>query len=651
VRTQDSEELTLDTWTALLAGSAPWSGDEPRKDAWNRLLMFGLFLVAATTIMILFATRDVGAPRSLVAVLVASGALGLLSVQAVLRIARLPLRPRGVWSNLAVRVVLLVTVWLAIYSVLPGWRALWSTPAAIALGLDVVVTCNEIGWRPRPLIWYRNFLFSGFHLGMIGALIATFVVANDTPSHLVLPIFVCMHAWAATAVMTLWVVGTLQAADTDDRERSVREVLDGERRRRAHWLHDDVCAQLRLVSLTLQTNQTANDEVVALLDDFDHQLRLRQLDELLGTERVKVAEVLQPFIRHAQNQGIRIEGVPAFELAAITMPQDTARLAARAASLLTSNALNAGATAIAYEVGGDNRFLTSPSPTTAPASPSTTFPTVAACGPSCRTCGPVASRFAHGRPAAASSRPPSPITNGALMASILLVDDAAALAELFGRAIESELGHTVHTVVALAEVATAVAAVGTIDLALVDLSFPQERGTGIEALVRVHQHSAATKLAIITQGDEWVAEILRDAWELLPITTVISKSAPLQYQLDAIAQVLSTGSAPPDPAIQPLLPTTRNPLRTPERFSRLVQHAGHAKLWTSLLAVDDATYKAIADHSGLKLNTLKNYRTQLVDELADHGLHDPSLREMQRFALRCWPFLQPSVDAAMAGRR
>jgi hypothetical protein len=59
--------------------------------------------------------------------------------------------------------------------------------------------------------------------------------------------------------------------------------------------------------------------------------------------------------------------------------------------------------------------------------------------------------------------------------------------------------------------------VGELDLALVDLSFPQEDGTGLEALVRIHQHSRATKLAIITQGDEWVAEILRDAWELAEV--------------------------------------------------------------------------------------------------------------------------------------
>ncbi len=236
------------------------------------------------------------------------------------------------------------------------------------------------------------------------------------------------------------------------------------------------------------------------------------------------------------------------------------------------------------------------------------------------------------------------------MASILLVDDAVALAELFGRAIEHELGHTVHTVVSLAEVGATLAITNKIDLALVDLSFPQEDGTGIEALVRMHAHSPVTLMAIITQGDQCVADILRDAWELLPIATVISKSAPLAYQLKAISTVLSVGTAPADPAIQPLLPNRGDNRRTPDRFRYLVQHAGHAKLWNSLIAVPDANYKAISDHSGLKLNTLKNYRAQLVGELGAHGMVDPSLREMRSFAKRCRPFLQPYIDSALIGK-
>lgn len=237
------------------------------------------------------------------------------------------------------------------------------------------------------------------------------------------------------------------------------------------------------------------------------------------------------------------------------------------------------------------------------------------------------------------------------MSTILLVDDAAALSELFAQAVSRELGVEVHTVVSLADVGDALDELGSPDLALVDLSFPQERGSGLDALVEIHTRAPSTRLAIITQGDEWVAQVLRDAWELLPITTVISKSAPLTYQLEAIRAVLATGSAPPDPAIQPLLPKSRERRRRPEQFAALVQHAGHAKLWAALMDADEVSYKSLAEYSGLRLNTLKNYRAQLVGELAAHGLTDPTLREMRAFALRCEPFLRPYVDRALGARR
>jgi DNA-binding NarL/FixJ family response regulator len=230
------------------------------------------------------------------------------------------------------------------------------------------------------------------------------------------------------------------------------------------------------------------------------------------------------------------------------------------------------------------------------------------------------------------------------MAHLILVDDASALAELFAQAIEQRLGHTVTVAVSLAGVEEALRSVQTLDLAIVDLSFPQESGTGIDALAEVHRARPGALLAIITQGDDWVAQVLRDAWELLPITTVISKSAPLAYQLSAIEQVVVSGSAPVDPAIQPLLPAQKSGFRTIERFSALVQHAGHAKLWTALLRASDPTYKQIADLSGLKLNTVKNYRAQLVPELVIHGLNDPTLRQMQDFARRCQTFLAPYLD-------
>ena len=104
------------------------------------------------------------------------------------------------------------------------------------------------------------------------------------------------------------------------------------------------------MSLRLQTNSVTTEGAVDLLNEFDHQIRLRQLDELFGAGVVRLAEVLQPYIRHAQNHGVEILGVPAFEDASLQLEEPSARLMARTASVLTSNALNAGATAISYRV-------------------------------------------------------------------------------------------------------------------------------------------------------------------------------------------------------------------------------------------------------------------------------------------------------------
>lgn len=238
------------------------------------------------------------------------------------------------------------------------------------------------------------------------------------------------------------------------------------------------------------------------------------------------------------------------------------------------------------------------------------------------------------------------------MARILVVDDAVALTDLFARAVAESLGHTVVAISDLSDLDDVIRDQESFDLALVDLSFPGQNGSGIDGLAQIQRSSPTTKLAIITQGDEWVADVLRDAWELLPICTVISKSAPFDYQVSAIHQVLTTGSAPIDPAIQPLIPSNRNPWRTGETFGSLVQHAGHAKLWTALIeSGSDPTYRSIAAATGLKLNTIKNYRAQLLGDLALHGLNDASLVEMRGFAVRCRSFLQPHIDIAIERTR
>lgn len=92
------------------------------------------------------------------------------------------------------------------------------------------------------------------------------------------------------------------------------------------------------------------EQVGALLDELDFALRLRQLDELIESGTVRLAEVLQPFLRNAQNSGVLVERVPSYDIASTEVDHDTGNTFRRAAAVITSNALNAGATRLSFEV-------------------------------------------------------------------------------------------------------------------------------------------------------------------------------------------------------------------------------------------------------------------------------------------------------------
>jgi DNA-binding NarL/FixJ family response regulator len=243
---------------------------------------------------------------------------------------------------------------------------------------------------------------------------------------------------------------------------------------------------------------------------------------------------------------------------------------------------------------------------------------------------------------------------------ILLADDAASMIELFGQAITRELKHDVTAVNSVAQVmhlwdsprrksaiarAAPEGAPHRFDLAIVDLAFPAENDTGLSALYEIHRRSPQTRLGIFTQGDSWTEAILRDAWDLLPIKLVLSKTAGLRNQLSQIQSVLSRGHVEIDPALRMLLPAQRNPWRTPHNFSRLILHQGHVKMWRALIEIPEfPTYAEVANHAGLSVNTVRNYRAQLLGELALHGVGTPGLREMGEFAQRCRAFLSPFLD-------
>jgi DNA-binding NarL/FixJ family response regulator len=235
------------------------------------------------------------------------------------------------------------------------------------------------------------------------------------------------------------------------------------------------------------------------------------------------------------------------------------------------------------------------------------------------------------------------------MTRLLLIDDDAAIVELFAIELRRQLGTDVVTMDSHVGLAAALdPASPTIALALIDVSVPASALGGLEGLNILRLQSPNTRLVLMVKSRPGDEDILHDAWELFPIAAVVSKHSSISHQLSSIRQVIETGTAPSDPPIlASLLRSGSSDGRSIGDFSLLVGHAGHAKLWRALFAGPDPTYRSLADSTGLKSNTIKNYRAQLLPELERHGLREPSMREIAAFAQRCRPLIVPHVQRAL----
>lgn len=346
--------FVFDTWVALLAGSGPWRSSDDQHRAWIGVLTS---VEVAALVGASFGALRVTSPSDHswgVPVSVAAPLLAALHVLWRLR-ARVPAR---IWPSVVSRVLLLAAFTIGLLSTGQQWGLLWSSFVSLAMGIDLALTCLALGWEAAPRAWYRRFLTSGFHWGVTAAT-ATFILVRGTKSfHVVLPAYITMHLWVGGAMGTLWLISSLYWRDVAERAAAIEAVIDAERRARAHWLHDNVCADLRLVSMKVETSDLSRRAILGLLDQFDHQIRLRQLEELMATGEVSVAELLQPYIRRCQAHGADVAGLPTFETASIALSTEPARLLARAAANLTSNALNAGATQVGFSIDCDGPMLT-----------------------------------------------------------------------------------------------------------------------------------------------------------------------------------------------------------------------------------------------------------------------------------------------------
>ncbi|MEN9506917.1 MAG: hypothetical protein RI958_2843 [Actinomycetota bacterium] len=345
---------SADRWLALLAGRNTWQDPEFGVDPASRslaLLQATSIATATATALVVWRLRappDGFVSLSTLALLAAASAALVGPIWTAC--GRMGLS-RSAAANLARRLILGMALITGTFTLAPQWWAITGWPLGIALGCDAALTATAIGWYPRPFERWLAILLSPLHLGVIGGLLGTSLALSDTDILSgAVPIYVTLHVWLLTACAAAHVSQSILARQRHLVAATRAETVRDEHRRRAHWLHDDICAQLRLVTLRVQSENLSTTDVVSLLDDLDFALRLRQLDELIESGSVRLAELLQPFLRNAQNYGVHVERVPSYDVASTEVDHHTADLFRRAAAILMSNALNAGATTLALDV-------------------------------------------------------------------------------------------------------------------------------------------------------------------------------------------------------------------------------------------------------------------------------------------------------------
>jgi DNA-binding NarL/FixJ family response regulator len=233
------------------------------------------------------------------------------------------------------------------------------------------------------------------------------------------------------------------------------------------------------------------------------------------------------------------------------------------------------------------------------------------------------------------------------MTHLLLFDHSAALVELVGRHLETEFGHRVMGLTDAEDLASfgPLAGGSSPDVLVAEPDGPAGDTVGLESILTFGRAHLETAIVFFTAAvDELRLSI---AWDAVRPASAVSKRSPLRVLDHTLAAVVKRGSCPPDPALHLRSLPTSKPCGV-DTCDWLVPHRGHAKLWQALLeAHAPPTYRTIADRTGLAVNTIRNYRDDLLAELANWGLVNPTMREMHEFAAAVGPLLRPVVETRL----
>jgi hypothetical protein len=221
---------------------------------------------------------------------------------------------------------------------LPAW------PLGSVVGCECILTAWALGVEMSGPAWWWRFQRSSVHAGVVLVCVVGVAVGPERVGE-VLAVFLTFQVITLAAAVTCQGLTTMRGIFDRRDERLRRAALAEGHKRLAYWIHNAVTTPLRDLRLRFQTGELGPEAIVAALERSEHELRLRQLDEVLATGTIELAELLQPHVRWAQERGVTVEG-------------DVGRLVHRALDVLVPNAIAAGAGRLAFRISADPGVVT-----------------------------------------------------------------------------------------------------------------------------------------------------------------------------------------------------------------------------------------------------------------------------------------------------
>ena len=249
----------------------------------------------------------------------------------------------------------IVGLW-ALLSDGPGAWAVWLF--GVVTGSDIVITAWSRGLAVAPVRSWTGFQRSTAHVGVVVTSVAMLAASERVGFRHLVEVYVSIQLVVGVTSLAVAAWQRLEARVTAEVSTATESAIGRHQRDLAHWLHDDVCTALALARARLTSGSAVPEDLAEQLAALDHCVRVRQLDEVMAARPVRLAEIVQPYVRMAVDRGVEVTEVPSWDPGSPELEGDDARLAKRALAVVVPNAIQAGARTLAVRIAADDAALT-----------------------------------------------------------------------------------------------------------------------------------------------------------------------------------------------------------------------------------------------------------------------------------------------------